>query len=214
MMGIGYSTQNTLLVLALALVLTVLWPRNTIEGIAPFQLSKGGKNGKSRKPRRRGQSERPGNWFNILTTFFGQDANDDNGTGAGGVGLFKFPYTRHINDTFGTRTVYPIAMPTKDVRYYKYKILQIQNGSKSVFAQVVDECADGDCPSNAKEAASKGMKLVDIHKTMFSAIGVPGGDKKMKMKARIVSSGGKRDAQMSSVLTSDGKRGWVESHWK
>jgi hypothetical protein len=204
MMGVAYSTQNTLIVLALALVLVVLSTWNTIEGIAPFQ---------NRKPRRV-TSERPGEWFNILTTYFGQNQNDDNGLGAGGVNLFRFPYTRRINDKFGTRTVYPIAMPTKDVRYYKYKILQIQNGSKSVFAQVVDECADGDCPSNAKEAASKGMKLVDIHKTMFSAIGVPRGDKKMKMKARIVSSGGKRDAQMSSVLTSDGKRGWVESHWK
>lgn len=213
MMGVAYSTQNTLIVLALALVLTVLLPRNTIEGIAPFQSSKGGKNRKNRK-NRRVTSDRPGKWFNILTTFFGQDQNDDNGLGAGGVNLFRFPYTRRINDKFGTRTVYPIAMPTKDIRYYKYKILQIQNGSKSVFAQVVDECADGDCPSNAKEAASKGMKLVDIHKTMFSAIGVPRGDKKMKMKARIVSSSGKRDAQMSSVLTSDGKRGWVESHWK
>jgi hypothetical protein len=35
----------------------------------------------------------------------------------------------------------------------------------------------------------------------------------MMMKARVVSAGG-RDAQMSSVLTSDGKRGYVERQWK
>lgn len=194
-----YSPQNTLIVVALVLVIILISTWKKSEGVAPYKSSK---------------SERPGKWYKILPTYFGQNKADDNGIGAGGVNLFKFPYRLRINNKFGTRLIYPVAVPTKDVRYYKYKILQIQNGSKTVFAQVVDECASGDCASNTKKAQSRGAKLIDIHKTMFSAIGVPRGDGEMMMKARIVSSGGKRDAQMSSVLTSDGKRGWVQSHWK
>lgn len=163
--------------------------------------------------RSRNTSQKPGKWYNILTSFYGQNRADDNGRGAGEVDLFKFPYSRRINDTFGTRLIYPVAVPTKDVGYYKYAILEIKNGSKRIFAQVVDECADGDCADNIRAASKQNRKLVDIHATAFGAIGARDGLK--KMKARIITREGvKRDAQMQSVLTSDGKRGYVTSHWK
>jgi len=128
------------------------------------------------------------------------------------VDLFRFPYSRRINDKFGTRTIYPVAVPTEDVGYYKYAILEIKNGKKRMFAQVVDECADGDCPKNLRDAKKQGRKLIDIHATAFKTIGASDGLK--KMKARVISrTGHTRDSQMKSVLTSDGRRGWVKSNW-
>jgi len=194
-------TQNTLLVLALALVVLILW--NQKEGIAPW---------KSKKTKRSKKSMKPGKWFNILTSFYGHNRADDNGIGAGGVDLYKFPYSRRINDKFGTRTIYPVAVSTKDVGYYKYAILEIKNGEKRMFAQVVDECASGDCADNISEAKKQGRKLIDIHAAAFKVIGE--NDGLQKMKARVISrTGHTRDSQMNSVLTSTGRRGWVKSNW-
>lgn len=195
-----YTKQNTLIVIALLTVIILLATQNIPEGLAPF------------KPRSRKPSQRPGKWFKILSSFFGQTRADDNGVGAGGVSLFSFPYKRRINDKFGTRMIYPVAMTTSDIKYYKYAILQIKNGSKTIFAQVVDECADGDCGENSRSAKKRGGKLVDIHKTAFSAIGASGSLR--WMKARIIDRPSPRDSQMASVLNADGKRGYVQSHWK
>lgn len=160
------------------------------------------------------KGNRPERWFKVLASVFGNTKKDDNGIGAGGVNLFNFPYTRRINDRFGTRKIYPIAMYTSDIGYYKYSILEIRNGKKRIFAQVVDECADGDCHKNNKKAKRRNRKLIDIHKTAFRALGV--NDGLTKMKARMISKSKRniRDTQMRSVLTSDGKRGWVKSNWK
>lgn len=158
------------------------------------------------------KGDRPGKWFKILTSHFGDTVEDDNGVGAGGVDLFAFPYTRKINNRFGRREIYPIAMHTKDIGYYKYAILEIKNGKKRIFAQVVDQCGDGDCHENLRKAEQSGRKLIDIHETARTKIGAKG---LTKMKARIISrKGGKRDNQMNSVLNADGRRGYVSKLWK
>lgn len=188
----------TLLVIAFLVAVVIL--SNRTEGIAPWKTKKSKKS-------------KPGQWYNILTSFYGKTKANDNGVGAGGVDLFKFPYTRRINNTYGTRTIYPVAVPTRDVQAYQYAILEIRNGNKRIFAQVVDECADGDCGDNIRKAKNKGRKLIDIHATAFDAIGENDGLK--NMKARVISPGNthKRDNHMRSVLTPEGRKGWVKSNW-
>lgn len=156
-------------------------------------------------------SKKPGKWFNILCSFYGDTPADDNGIGAGGVRLHNFPYTRRVSN-FGRRKIYPVAIPTEDVPYYKYAILEIKNGKKRIFAQVVDECGDGDCGPNKKTAREMNRKLIDIHATAFKAIGENDGLK--KMKARVITRGIKPDSRMNSVLTEKGKKRYVPKHWK
>jgi hypothetical protein len=156
-------------------------------------------------------SKKPGKWFNILCSFYGDTPADDNGIGAGGVRLHNFPYTRRVSN-FGRRKIYPVAIPTEDVPYYKYAILEIRNGKKRIFAQVVDECGDGDCGPNKKTAREMNRKLIDIHATAFKAIGE--NDGLQKMKARVITRGIKPDSRMNSVLTEKGKKRYVPKHWK
>lgn len=192
--------MNHRIFLTAGLVLaTVLLVSGRVDGMAPWKPKKAKK-------------QKPGKWFQVLSSFYGGTPADDNGLGAGGVNLFRFPYRRRVNDTFGTRTIYPVAMPTKDIPYYKYAILEITYGKNRIFGQVVDECGSGDCWDNEAIAKKQKRKLVDIHKTAWTTIGA--NDGLQKMKARIVSRGSKRDPQMAPVFTSDGARGYVPNHWK
>ena len=151
---------------------------------------------------------RTGDWFGALTTMF------TDSEGAAGVLLDRYPYQMRMQSA-GKRTVFPVAVHTKDVSRYKYKILEIRSGARRVFAHVVDECAAGDCDTNYRKARNAGATLLDLHKTMWSALGL----KKMdihKMKARVVAyvppKRGK--GQMAPVLTADGRRGYVPNNWK
>ena len=149
-----------------------------------------------------------GGWFSSLTTMF------TDSEGAAGVRLNQYPYQMRMKSA-GKRKVFPVAVHTKDVSRYKYKILEIRSGSRRVFAHVVDECAAGDCDTNYSKARNAGATLLDLHKSMWGPLGLSKMDMH-KMKARVVAyvPPKRGRGQMAPVLTADGKRGYVPNNWK
>jgi hypothetical protein len=153
----------------------------------------------------------PGGWFKVMSTMYEGDL------GAAGVNLDEYPITRvRVSDKFGRRTLYPIAFHTKDVRGWKYKIIEIRHKNKRIFGHVVDECAAGDCHKNFSKAKKKGAKLIDIHKTAWKTLGMSSYGT-YTMKGRVVgyvAPKGSGKKAMAGVLTKDGRKGYVPKNWK
>lgn len=104
-------------------------------------------------------------------SFYGQDAQDDNGVGYAGVTLKAFGTTPLR--WRGSR-VYPIAVAQKDWKRYAYKVLRISGpGLRPILGVVVDLCAANN--SNCKNNVQTYNFLVDVHKTAFGAIGMSDG---------------------------------------
>lgn len=102
-------------------------------------------------------------------TYFGQDANDDNGVGFAGVNLFRLG---NGNMTFNGKRVYPVAVHHDDAAKWMYAVVEL-SGPKikpGFLGYVVDICNRDD--SDCKNKHSNGLNfLVDIHKTGFVASG-------------------------------------------
>lgn len=113
-------------------------------------------------------------------TFYGQDAQDDNGLGISGIDLFK-----HKNLRFDGKPVFPGAVFQGDGAKYLYSILEVYSdefkANKTILIHVVDVCG-----YNAKvchtNVAKHGNFLVDIHKNGFKHVGVDDGVLKGKFK--------------------------------
>jgi len=181
MMGVGYNTQNTLVVLALALVLVVLSTWNTIEGIAPFRSSKSrkGKKGKNRKNRRvtSGPSK---TW---LSTYF-----SDGGNGVTGVPFSMYPIT------WKGKKLFPAAVHERDAGKYLYKIMRVTlPKGGSAYVHIVDVCnkCDKECGSSVQIGGKSYNKmkynLLDIHSKAFQSGGFSGkADNSYNPRVRIV----------------------------
>jgi len=92
---------------------------------------------------------------------------DDN-YGATGISLWKYPIRA------GSKKLYPVAVYADNVSKYKYRILKIQVGKKSIFGHVVDECPKSvsTCRKNHKKAQRKGAMLIDVHQSAWNALNV------------------------------------------
>jgi len=155
-------------------------------------------------------AKRVGKWFDALSTMYTGDI------GAAGVKLNNYPvYRVNVGNRFDRRTLFPVALHSKDVQAYKYKILEIRNGNKRIFGHVVDECAAGDCDENYRKAKKRGAKLVDVHKTAWKPLGLRDftiHDLRARVVGYVPSKRG--SGAMDSVLTSDGRKGYIPSNWK
>ena len=88
--------------------------------------------------------------------------------GATGLSLWDYPIRA------GGKQLYPVAVYGPRVEKYKYRILKIQRGNKSIFGHVVDECPQTVhvCRENHKKAARKNSILLDVHQTAWGKLGL------------------------------------------
>jgi hypothetical protein len=133
----------------------------------------------------RGTPSPGGEWIKTNISYYGQDANDDNGKGMIGVDLFRLGSSGNncsrdntsacVGPTklkFNGKPVYPIAVHHDHAEKYLYKIMEVK-GSKikpGFLGVVADICnrVDSSCSNVRKNNLSF---LVDIHKTGFAASG-------------------------------------------
>lgn len=100
-------------------------------------------------------------------SFYGQNAQDDNGVGISGVNLLAFKPT---SLKWQGTPVYPVAVAEKDWPRYAYKVLRIRgNGVRTIYGVVLDACAKKDavCTTNSRKFGF----LVDVHRAGYKAIG-------------------------------------------
>jgi len=105
--------------------------------------------------------------FKVFATMY-----TDNSVAAGGAKLSEYPARIELNAR--SVNVYPIAMYSDRIATFKYKIVKLHNrkNGRTAYAHVIDECASGDCHENRALARKKGSVLIDVHKSMWNALGL------------------------------------------
>jgi len=136
--------------------------------------------------------------------------------GAGGGRLNAYPARVRI----GTRTVkvYPVALYSDRITAHKFKLIKLKNpkNGKIAYGHVADECSSGDCHDNRYKAHKRHAMLVDVHKTMWKALGlktygihdIKGAFVGSKRYTHKNSSG------IRKVTTDDGKKNYLPPKWK
>ena len=149
--------------------------------------------------------------FNVLATMYA-----DNSVAAGGAKLSDYP-TRVKLDARAVN-VFPIAMYSDRISTYKYRIVKLRNkkNGRIAYGHVVDECASGDCHKNKWLARKKGAVLIDVHKSMWRALGMTKygihaleGHVASKKRYTFKNSPGIRQ-----VTSSEGKHNYLPPKWK
>jgi len=148
--------------------------------------------------------------FNVVSTMYSDT------TGAAGVKLNAYPARVRL----GNRSVkvFPIALYSDRIRTYKYKIIKLRNrkNGRVAYGHVIDECATGDCHENRAYAKKRNAVLVDVHKTMWRALGLSSYGRHM-LDGSVQSSkrySYKNSPEIRRVTTDEGRHGYVPQQWK
>lgn len=150
--------------------------------------------------------------FKILGSMYA-DYNE----AAGGAGLWKYPLRTRLPYSKKRVSIYPVAVYSDKVKFWKYKVLKIKNPKtkKYVYGHVVDECpySSSSCSENKWKARRRGMILIDIHQSAWRPLGLKRMDLH-KLKGKHVYTISRTNKAMKPVLTTDGEKGYVKSLWK
>jgi len=154
----------------------------------------------------------PCSGFRVLGSMYG-----DTGASAGGAMLQRYPIKSKVDGVNSRVRIYPVAVYTDRVQQMKYRVLVIKNpkSKKKIYAHVIDECSktSSSCVENKLLARKKGRILIDIHKSGWKALGLSRYGL-YQLKAGTVDTLSRKNSVVRSVLTTDGKKGYVTSNWK
>lgn len=155
----------------------------------------------------------PGGAFRVLGSMY-----SDGGESAGGAYLNKYPVRPYVNSLNKKVKIYPIAVYTDKVHDWKYTVMVLKNPKtkKKIFGHVVDECWRGSssCKKNRRLARKSGRMLVDIHKSAWKALGLKSFGLH-NLKAGYVDVLSRKNRVIrNTVLSQDGKKGYVAKGWK
>jgi hypothetical protein len=141
----------------------------------------------------------------------------DVGASAGGAVLQWYPIKSKVDGVGSPVKIYPVAVYTDRVHRYKYRVLVIKNPitKKKIYAHVIDECSDksSSCKKNKRLARKRGRILLDIHRSGWKALGLSRYGLH-PLKAGTVDTLSRKNSVVRSVLTNDGKKGYVAKGWK
>jgi hypothetical protein len=153
----------------------------------------------------------PCDGFRVLGSMY-----SDTGASAGGAMLQWYPIRSRLDGVGSRVKIYPVAVYTDRVHRYKYRVLVIKNPStkKKIYAHVIDECSkrSWSCTKNKRLARKLGRVLIDIHTSGWKALGLSRYGLH-PLKAGTVDTLSRKNSVVRSVLTSDGKKGYVAKGW-
>jgi hypothetical protein len=153
----------------------------------------------------------PCSGFRVLGSMY-----SDTGASAGGAVLQLYPIKSKVDGVGSRIPIYPVAVYTDRVHRYKYRVLVIKNptSKKKIYAHVIDECSDtsSSCKKNKRLARKLGRTLIDIHKSGWKALGLSRYGLH-NLKAGVVDTLSRKNSVVRSVLTNDGKKGYVAKGW-